>query len=35
MNPFIRNAQNKQTYRDRKSVSGCQGLWEGRTVTDC
>ena len=27
--PFIRNVQNRQIHRDRKCISGCQGLREG------
>ena len=28
--PFIGNVQNRQIYRDRMQVSGCQKLGEGR-----
>ena len=28
--PFMQNVQNKFIHRDRKQISGCQGLEEGK-----
>lgn len=33
MIPLIGNIQNRQVHRDRKQVSGCQGLGEGESLT--
>ena len=35
MIPFIINVQNRQINRDKKQMSGCQGLGAGRISSDC